>query len=206
MIWLISIGIIILLLFLYHAYENSMKVAAEKKAKINFNIFLTNNYKDIEYASFALAKYSQGGVWKTGLSVDEVYINKAKHSKIEKVIDESEKAGFGSYWVCKKLSSEAIKIRDKSFKNFLENNSHDLEEAISYLVSIRESFVGGICHTFEIEEATKSCDLITQLDLKASNGVFPNEMLYDYIEKLTNEKLEMIKIENDDEFKIFVNK
>ncbi|MBF4488921.1 hypothetical protein IOD06_03370 [Psychrobacter sp. N25K4-3-2] len=205
MIWLISIGIIILLLFLYQAYENSRKAVAEEKLKINFNIFLTNNYKDIEYASFALAKYFQGGMWATGLSVDDVYINKAKHPKIKKIIDDSEKSGFGSYWICKKLSSEAIKIRDKSFKNFLENNGHDLEDVISYLVSIRESFVGGVCHAFEIEEATKNCEIITQLDLKASNGVFPNEMLYDYIEKLTNEKLEMMKIENDDEFKVFVN-
>lgn len=206
MIWLASISIIILLLFLYQAYENSKKAEAEEKAKINFNIFLANNHKDIEYASFALAKYSQGGIWKTGLSVDEVYMNKAKHPKIKKFIDESEKAGFGSYWISKRLSSEAIRIRDKSFKNFLENNHHDLDEAVSYLISIKESFIGGVCHTFEIEEATKSCEIITQLNLKASNGIFPNEMLYEYIGELTNEKLEVMEIENDDEFDIFVNR
>ncbi|WP_182405182.1 hypothetical protein [Psychrobacter sp. GP33] len=204
MIWLVSIGVIILLLFLYQAYENSKKAKAEEKANVNFNIFLANNHEDIEYASFDLAKYSQSGVWKTRLSVDEVYMNKAKHPKIKKVIDDSEKAGFGSYWISEKLSSEASRIRDKSFKIFLENNRHDLDEALGYLISIKESFIGGVCHTFEIEEATKSCEIIAQLNVKASKSVFPNEMLYDYIGEITNKKLETMKIENDDEFDIFV--
>lgn len=205
MVWLVSIGIVIVLIFIYQAYENNKKAEAERKAKINFNLFLANHYKDIEYASFALAKYSQGGIWNTGLSVDEVYTNKAKHPKIKKVIDESEEAGFGSYWICQRLSSEAIRIRDKSFNNFLENNRRDLEEAVSYLISIKESFIGGVCYSFQIEEASKDCEIITQLNLKANNGIFPNEMLYDYIVELTNEKLKTIEVETDEEFDIFVN-
>lgn len=203
--WIGLVLIILVLLKVLEMYDSSVKAKNEKKIKENFELFLSANQSDIDYASFALAKYGFDN-YRTNfrLNNEDVYSYMHKHPKINEVLKLSRDNGFGDYWLSFKLADKANEIREADYLKFLKKYSADIKVIVNYLVDNKDDFTFGECTSFDIEETVNKLELMRDLSNKALESKFPNGMLYSYIADQVNNEITIIEVESDESFKHFV--